>query len=87
MYKNIKRTCSDCFCSLNLLFCGVLVAVAVVVAKKLPRETMRTVATGTSENNKCNLKNTGSARALYNLVHFFVVLSKQQREMITFKVL
>ena len=35
MYKNIKRTCSDCFCSLNLLFCGVLVVVvvAVVVAK------------------------------------------------------
>ena len=32
IYKNIKRTCSDCFCSLNLLFCGVLVA-AVVVAK------------------------------------------------------
>ena len=33
MYKNIKRTRSDCFCSLNLLFCDVLVAVAVVVAK------------------------------------------------------
>ena len=25
---------SDCFCSLNLLFCGVVVAVAVVVAKR-----------------------------------------------------
>ena len=26
----------DCFCSLNLLFCGVVVAVAVVVAYRLP---------------------------------------------------
>ena len=32
MYKNITHVQNDCLCSLNLLFCGVLVAVAVVVA-------------------------------------------------------
>ena len=33
MYQNVTHVQSDCFCSLNLLFCGVVVAVAVVVAQ------------------------------------------------------
>lgn len=31
MYQIVWRTCIDCFFSLKLLFCGVLVAVAVAV--------------------------------------------------------
>ena len=30
MYQNLKHMQSDCFCSLSLLFCDVVVAVAVV---------------------------------------------------------
>ena len=32
MYQNVKQTCRAMFCSLNLLFCGILVAVVVLVA-------------------------------------------------------
>ena len=40
MYKKVKtHVQSDCFCSLNPLFCSVLVAIAVLFAKlKLPFE-------------------------------------------------
>ena len=33
MYKNISARARDCFCSLNRLFCAVLIAVAVVLAE------------------------------------------------------